>query len=219
VVERVFKECLAGKGLVEIAKGLNCDGITTRTGKKWGKTSLHKLLRNEAYAGVLVWDARKRRQTNGGDTVSPVRVEGAWPNIVDKGTFDGAQARLAGSAPKFTHPRVVRSEYLLSGLIRCKPCDCAMIGHAVKSGKFSYYMCGNARRRGSEVCRTPLLPKHKIEQFVIDRIKRYVLTKENLEEPSAPQAIAARLIAATSRALPVPWLGSTITGRCVSPLM
>jgi len=182
VVERIFKECLAGKGLVDIAKGLNRDGVTTRTGKKWGKTSLHKLLRNEAYAGVLVWDARKRRQTNAGDAVTPIRVEGAWPSIVDRGTFDRAQARLAASAPKLTHPRVVHSEYLLSGLIRCKPCDCAMIGHAVKSGKFSYYMCGNAHRRGSEVCRTPLLPKHKIEQFVIDRIKRYVLTEENLEE-------------------------------------
>ena len=57
-----------------------------------------------------------------------------------------------------------------------------MIGHAVKSGKFSYYMCGNARRRGRGICKTPLLPKDRIESFVIDRIKRYILTEDNLEE-------------------------------------
>jgi len=43
-------------------------------------------------------------------------------------------------------------------------------------------MCGNARRRGRGLCKTPLLPKDKIESFVVDRIKRYILTEENLEE-------------------------------------
>ena len=33
--------------------------------------------------------------------------------------------------------------------------------------------------------------------------------------PSAPAAIAARAMAATSGVCPVPWLGSMTTGRCV----
>lgn len=32
------------------------------------------------------------------------------------------------------------------------------------------------------MCKTPLLPKDKIESFVVDRIKHYILTEENLEE-------------------------------------
>jgi len=43
-------------------------------------------------------------------------------------------------------------------------------------------MCGNARRKGREVCPSPLLPKNKIEGFVIDRIRGYVLTEDNLQE-------------------------------------
>lgn len=66
--------------------------------------------------------------------------------------------------------------------MRCKNCDAAMIGHAVKSGKFFYYMCGNARRRGRGLRKTPLLPKDRIERFVVDRIKQYILTEENLED-------------------------------------
>ena len=32
------------------------------------------------------------------------------------------------------------------------------------------------------MCKTPLLPKDRIEGFVVDRIKRYILTEENLED-------------------------------------
>ena len=67
-------------------------------------------------------------------------------------------------------------------MIRCRQCNTAMIGHAVKSGKFFYYMCGNARRKGRGICQTPLLPKRKIEAYVIDRIRQCILTEENLEE-------------------------------------
>jgi len=182
VVERIFRECLSGKGLIEITKGLNRDGLTTRKNNMWSKTSVHKVLKNEAYTGVLIWDKQKLRQIAAGSGSPPIRVEGAWSPIIAKETFDQVQAKLETRAPKITHPRVVHSEYILSGLMRCRNCGAAMIGHAVKSGKFFYYMCGNARRRGRGVCRTPLLPKDKIEGFVVDRIKRYILTEENLEE-------------------------------------
>jgi len=43
-------------------------------------------------------------------------------------------------------------------------------------------MCGNAHRKGKEICPSPLLPKNKLERFVINRIKSYILTEENLEE-------------------------------------
>ncbi len=181
VVERIFRECVSGQGMVEIVKGLNGDGLTTRAGNKWGKTSVHNILRNEAYAGVLTWDMRRRRHNGGGDPPVPIRIEDAWPPIVGKETFEQAQAMLKSRAPKVTHPRVVHSEYVLSGMIKCKECGTAMIGHAVKSGKFFYYMCGNARRRGREVCQTPLLPKERMERFIIDRIRECIITEENLE--------------------------------------
>ena len=56
-----------------------------------------------------------------------------------------------------------------------------MVG--LRSGhRYYYYMCSNARRKGREVCPSPILPKDKVEGFIIDRIKSYVLTEENLEE-------------------------------------
>jgi len=180
IVERIFRECLADKGLIEIARGLNKDGLITRKKNQWSKTAVHKVLKNEAYTGVLIWDRQKLRKIN--NDLPPIRVENAWTPIIDRETFEQVQKKLGTRAPKITHPRVVHSEYILSGLMRCKNCNAAMIGHAVKSGKFFYYMCGNARRRGRGLCTTPLLPKDRIESFVVDKIKRYILTEKNLED-------------------------------------
>ena len=56
-----------------------------------------------------------------------------------------------------------------------------MVRHGGK-GRHSYYMCGNARRKGREACSSPILPKSKIQGSVIDRIKGYVLTEDSLRE-------------------------------------
>jgi len=56
-----------------------------------------------------------------------------------------------------------------------------MVGQG-SSPRYRYYMCVNARRKGREVCPSPLLPTDKVEGLVVDRIKDYILTEENLEE-------------------------------------
>ena len=181
IVERMFRECLSGKGGIEISRILNGDGLTTRQNKKWSKTSVHYILKNEVYAGTLMWG---EVSTNGKKENRPpvIRVENAWPTIIEKNIFELVQKKLTSRAPKITHPRVIHSEYILSGLLRCKTCNAAMVGHAVKSGKFFYYMCGNARKRGRGLCTTKLLPKDRIEKFVIERLKQYILTEENLQD-------------------------------------
>jgi len=49
---------IEGVGCKEIAKTLNDEGIYTSTGRRWGKTTIHKVLTkvltNEAYCGTLV---------------------------------------------------------------------------------------------------------------------------------------------------------------------
>jgi hypothetical protein len=79
------------------------------------------------------------------------------------------------------HPREVDSPYLLSGIMRCAKCGAAMVGH--RGGyRYQYYMCGKARRKGKEVCPSPILRKDKVEGFVTNRIEDCILTEENLEE-------------------------------------
>ncbi|MFC1860130.1 recombinase family protein [Chloroflexota bacterium] len=174
IVKRMYEESLNGKGLREIARGLNHDGILTPKGKIWVGARIHNILSNEAYIGTLVWG--KRSQTDS------VKVSNAWPTIVEKDVFDRVIAVLKSRGPKIIHPRRTVSEYLLSGLMKCGVCGKSMSGHSAKSGQFLYYRCSNATKRGAAECPGHWIPKPKIEGFIIDKIRNCILAEDNLIE-------------------------------------
>ncbi|AQY72674.1 hypothetical protein B1772_00975 [Dehalococcoides mccartyi] len=176
IVQRIFNEIANEKGLKEIAKGLNRDGVPAPAGGKWGKQRLHKILTNEAYTGRLIWGKVHKGKTS----LPPVIKDNAWPAIVDKSVFENVQVTLSERAPKVTHPRVASSNYLLSGLVRCRNCGASYIGYGAKSGQFHYYVCGTAYSKGKEACPSQHLPQEKLERFVTDKIKGYILTDGHL---------------------------------------
>jgi site-specific DNA recombinase len=180
VVHRIFDMALKDVGCKEIAKTLNKEGIRTGTGQLWGKTTVHKVLTNEAYCGTLVWGGRPGHPAiYSGDP--PVRVDSAWPAIIDKDVFRQAQRKMSSKRPETTHPRTVPSFYLLSGSLFCS-CGHAMIGRSAKSHQYYYYMCNGSFKRGKDACNARALPKDKLEQLVIEQIKERVLNQEWLEE-------------------------------------
>ncbi len=54
VVKRIFGMAESGKGITDIARTLNDEGIANPTGRLWSKNGVHIILRNETYAGALV---------------------------------------------------------------------------------------------------------------------------------------------------------------------
>lgn len=77
---------LKDMGCKEIAKALNREGFRTSNSERWGKVTVHKILTNEAYCGILVWGGRPGHPAiHSGEP--PVRVENAWPAIIDKDVF------------------------------------------------------------------------------------------------------------------------------------
>jgi hypothetical protein len=169
-----------GTGCKEIAKALNREGFRTSCGQRWGRTTIHKVLTNEAYCGNLVWGGRPGHPAihSGG---APVRVESAWPGIIDKDTFQYIQGKMSSNAPRLVHPRTIPSFYLLSGLLFCS-CGHAMIGRSAKSHQYYYYMCNRSYKQGKDACSARSLPKDRLENLVIEQIKERVLTQECLKE-------------------------------------
>jgi site-specific DNA recombinase len=174
VVTRIFSLVLEGKGLMEIAKQLNKEGVAGPKGKGWIKTTIHKILINEVYTGTLVWGRNSVRD------LSPIRVDNAWPAIIDRDTFERVQSLLKDRAPVNLHPKRVASRYLLSGLARCGHCGKNLVGHDAKSGRFTYYVCGTLLKKGTDSCPTHYLNSQQFENLVIDKIKEHVLTTDNL---------------------------------------
>jgi DNA invertase Pin-like site-specific DNA recombinase len=102
VVEQIFELAGGGQGVKEIAKWLNGQAIPSPGGKLWSKGQVHRVLTNPAYTGTLVWGAggeyHRRLQ------MEPIRVEGAFPAIIDADTFQRVRAMLHARAPKAIPP-------------------------------------------------------------------------------------------------------------------
>jgi site-specific DNA recombinase len=126
IVASIFNSIIEGKGLKEIVKEMNHNGVPGPDGKTWGKTTLHKILTNEAYTGTLVWGRTSKRN------LEPVRVEDAWPAIIDREIFHTVRAKLKSHSPARHNPRQLSSRYLLSGLARCGHCGKAPVGQEAK---------------------------------------------------------------------------------------
>ncbi|MFC1979428.1 recombinase family protein [Chloroflexota bacterium] len=176
VVLRIYKEALESKGLVEIAKGLNKEEIIGPRGRGWGKTTIHKILTNEVYTGALVWGRTSNRN------LPPVRVENAWPAIVDHDVFEQVQSKLKKRAFTSIHPKRVASSYLLSGIANCGYCGKALVGQDAKGGQFHYYVCGTLLKKGSGSCPAQYINSRRFEELIINKIKGHILTYENLSQ-------------------------------------
>jgi site-specific DNA recombinase len=180
IIQLIFNLALKGMGCKEIAKFLNKEGYLTSEGGKWERTTVHKILTNEAYCGTLVWGGRPEHPALHSGT-PPVRVENAWPGIINRDTFNNIRQKMGANAPQTVHPRSVPIFYLLSGLLVCS-CGQAMIGRSAKSHQYHYYVCNRGYKQGKESCNAKDLPKDKIEKIVIEQIKQKVLTQECVEE-------------------------------------
>lgn len=176
VVARIFREVIEGKGLKGILRDLNKEGIAGPRGKGWMKTTIHKILCNETYTGTLFWGKNSIRK------LPPIRVENAWPAIIDTDTFVQAHNVLRSRAPSYLHPKRTASHFLLSGIAKCGYCDKALIGHDAKGGQFSYYVCGTLLKKGAGACKARYINSNEFEGLVIDKIKEHILTEENLRE-------------------------------------
>ena len=176
VARRIFDMALKGLTVLDIAKQLNAEGIPTKTGKRWLKTTIHKMLANEAYAGTLVWGKTAK------DGAPPVRVEGGVPAIVTKSEFARVQQMLQARAPSHTHPRRAASPYLLSGLVTCDLCGKSLVASEAKGGKYTYYVCLSLLKQGKNACKTPRLNASKFERLIIDQLRQHILTESNIRE-------------------------------------
>lgn len=177
VVKQLYSNVLKGKGLKELGKELQKNGIASPTGKGWGKTTLYHILTNEVYTGASVWGRTSRNPK-----ITPVRYENAWTALVTRDDFDLVQKLLKDRAPAQYHPRRTSSKFLLSGIAHCDNCGKALVGQDAKNGKFSYYVCGTLLKRGAGTCKAKYLNAQKFEGVVVEEIKQRVLTQENLHQ-------------------------------------
>lgn len=133
-------------GVNSLYSELKAMGIVNRKGKPFHASTLSSMLSNETYSGTK-WSftiynksigQKKRKRT--------LRDESEWipisvPAIVDKEIWDkAAECRRLN---KVSAKRNTKTNYLLSGIIRCSACGYAMHGVNYRRGnkEYPYYVC------------------------------------------------------------------------------
>ncbi|HWI52194.1 MAG TPA: recombinase family protein [Symbiobacteriaceae bacterium] len=180
VVKRVFREYIAGKGTNSIAKGLNDDGIRPRKVAYFNGLWLTRVIKNPIYMGVLRYGlstlatkAQRLQGANARVTFDEPRhafVEGAVPAIIPAEEFERAQQvkQARNSTVGF---RNRGTEFLLSGIARCR-CGASIRGDGrEKNGDDRYYRCGNTRIDVPERCYCSMMPAHVLEAAVLAKVR------------------------------------------------
>lgn len=177
-VREIFRRVLEGEPLIRIAEDMNRRGIKTKKGAQWNKSSFNRILSNERYTGVYLY--------------KEFRIEGGFPVIVDKDTFDTAQVYIKGK-PKArggTARRKCKGDtYLLTGKLYCGECDSPMSGISGKSNgvvPFYYYTC--TKKKYDHACHKKNVPRDQIEQQITREIL-LILQDDDLLEWMADKAM------------------------------
>ena len=181
IVRRIFQEYADGRSYREIIAGLNRDGLKTKRGNSFGANSLHDLLKNEKYIGVLVYGQSPYREdgtrnTHCKDQTNAIRIENAIPAIIDRNLFDIVQERMKQNKRQQGGRPATNREYPLRSKVFCAECKSAMT-ISTSQQKYNYYRCTGKKRLHS--CTAAPINADTLEQKVAAAVRMILGSPSN----------------------------------------
>lgn len=137
IIRRIFAEYLAGKSLLDIAKGLTADEIPTARGKtNWSSARVQSILTNEKYKGdallqkTYVVDCISKKSKKNKGELPMYYVENNHPAIIERTVFDRVQEEISRRNSKKKVKQIgtktelgkYSSKYALSEILYCGNC-------------------------------------------------------------------------------------------------
>ena len=167
-VRQAFEEYSKGEKATEIANHLNAQGSRTNTGKMWTGNLIAKMLHNQRYIGI-----EKFGDEIFTDVVPPIVEEKLWQVV------NGMMVNFRRNYKKDQY-----DPYFLTGKIFCGYCGENVIAEAGSSHlgtRYKYYKCHTKKVEG-KACELRNYRKQELEQLIIDKTKKYILTPTKIEE-------------------------------------
>lgn len=163
VVRRVFSAYANGQSVNQIAKWMEEEGVRTKHGNPYSKNSIAKMLKNEAYAGVYVFNGVRD-------------YEHGMPAIVSWELFDRVQERMEDQMR--AKRRSEAADYKLTGRLFCLKCGTALGGSSGfnrHGKKYTYYKCREPKGCGFTIS------QELVERTVFDALQELLDDKPTLE--------------------------------------
>lgn len=183
IVRRIFSEYAEGRSYKQIIDGLNADGIRTKHGNAFGSNSLHDLLHNEKYIGVLTYGKLAYREDGTRNTHSRERERGlrivdGVPPIVEESLFRVVQERMTKNRRQQGGRPPKNREYPLKGKVFCADCKAAMT-ISTSQQKYNYYRCTGKKRL--HTCVALPISADDLERTVADGIRQMLGNPHRVE--------------------------------------
>jgi site-specific DNA recombinase len=171
VVKMIFDMYVnQGLGCAKIANELNSLGIKSYTGKRWERTAITAIIKNQIYEGKVVWKKKsikksntpgKKKDTYTRDQKDWIVAEGKHPPLIDEVTFRRAQDIIL---TKYHVPyQVVNGiQNPLAGIIVCGKCGYMMHRRPYQHG-LPHLLC--------EVCDNKSVRLEYVEQKLLKSIE------------------------------------------------
>jgi site-specific DNA recombinase len=199
VVVRIFEAFAAGRSESAIVRMLNEEGVPGRIRSKrgWSPATVHRILRNEKYAGRWVWNrSETRRDPRTGRRRQFPKPESEWVVVTDESLrlvppdlWQRVQIRLQevrtswpggrgrrGFEGQQRSPVALYPTELLSGAMECGVCGSAIVKASGKGG--GYYGCLGAAK-GS--CESRLLVRRTLaERVILEAVRQRIADTESL---------------------------------------
>jgi DNA invertase Pin-like site-specific DNA recombinase/uncharacterized protein YukE len=197
IVKRIFREYLEGKSIVQIAKGLQDDGIKTVTGlENWHPGTIDKMLSNEKFCGdacmqkTYTIDFLTKKKVKNQGYAPQYYIEDNHEAIIPKELFHQVQVEKARRA-SLNKAAVTRkankakkekskysSKYVLTELLTCGEC-----GHSYRRQTWSKYgqksavwRCEDRLKQGtsSKCHHSPTLKEEQLHDAIMKGINKVV---------------------------------------------
>jgi hypothetical protein len=195
VVERIFRDFVAGVSPKQIAKNLNREKVAGPFGGAWSPSTIYGngkrgtgILNNEMYIGRLVWNRlRYVKNPDTGKRVSRLNPEAEWMRkevpdlrIVPEDLWSAAKSRQKQTRHTVKTAGALgaakRPQYLFSGLTKCGVCGAGFI----MAGK-NRLGCFGARDQGR--CENHLtIRRDEVEARVLHALRERLLQQDLFEE-------------------------------------
>ena len=187
-VRLIFEMHAAGASYAAILDELTRQGRTAKSGRPFGKNSLHDILCNEKYIGRLVYGTQPRphggakRNSRHNPAEGRMIVEDAVPRIISQELWEKVHTRMKtrrGEGGRYS----AKHEYLLAGKVFCGECGGAMIVTGCNQSKegrpYRYYNCTNKRQK--RTCTAKGIGVSTLEQKVAEAVKHLLGAPDSAE--------------------------------------
>lgn len=199
-VRRIYRELLAGKGTVLIAKGLTKDKVKTARGNtKWTSDSVLKLLRNEKYAGhalcqkSVTLDPLTHKRVRNKKHKPQYFIRNHHPPIIPEDEWNEAQKELDRRSKMLHDPGgKYRSAYSgrapFSNMLLCGVCGMPIIRRRITSknkGEKYYFTAWHCRVASQKIkadftCSAKYIWEEVLEEAFLELLTEMKKEKEQI---------------------------------------